>query len=170
MNQTNILEITQTKIDNLEFARKSLKIHGIILVSNFLRLKDELSSSAGQLDCILEGALNAEGLPSLRLTIKGVVQLLCQRCLEPFDYRLDILTEFLVVPAEAIPEPEDEPDEVDFLEQDSQMSVLGLIEDEVLLDLPLAPKHPMELCDAAKDLNELKKPSPFAALAALKKS
>jgi uncharacterized protein len=48
-----------------------------------------------------------------------------------------------------------------------EMSVAALVEDEVLLALPMVPKH--ERCSAAAGLGADAKPSAFQALAALRK-
>lgn len=161
--------INQTNIDNLEFARKALEIHGIILVSDFLRLKDDLFSDDGEMRCSLVGSVNPQGLPCLKLNVRGSLQLMCQRCLAGVEYPVDIELNYIVAPQDSIPAPEDEPEDQDYLDADTQMHVGSLIEDEILLALPLAPKHPLNGCGAVSNLNELKKPSPFAVLAKLKK-
>jgi uncharacterized protein len=40
----------------------------------------------------------------------------------------------------------DSNDEVDCIEAKSQMDVLALLEDELLLGIPFAPKHPEDAC------------------------
>ena len=158
-----------TTINSLEFARKALEIHDTIAVSQFSRLADFLSAKDGSLNYQLAGYLDDNRKPALRLHIKGKLHLVCQRCLEPLEWDLDTRSSFIVLRDEAsIPEAEDEADEVDYLVAETHMSVIDLIEDEILLSLPLAPKHELEACGAAGKLNELKKPSPFAELEKLK--
>jgi uncharacterized protein len=48
------------------------------------------------------------------------------------------------------------------------MDVLALVEDEIVLAVPIAPRH--ESCDAPRPSDGVKKESPFAALAKLRKS
>lgn len=156
-------------INNLDFARKALEIHDTIAVSQFLRLADFLSTDKGALEFRLAGYQDGSNKPSLKLEISGKLHLLCQRCLGPMEYDLDAHATFVIVRDEAsIPETEDEADEIDYLVAETHMSVADLIEDEILLSLPLAPKHEIEACDAASKLNELKKPGPFAELQKLK--
>lgn len=158
-----------TTINSLDFARKALEIHDTIAVSQFSRLADFLSASDGSLDYRLTGYLDNDRKPGLKLHINGKLRLVCQRCLGPMDIGLDTHSSFIVVRDEAsIPDTDDETDEVDYLVAETHMSVIDLIEDEILLSLPLAPKHEMEACGAAGKLNELKKPSPFAELEKLK--
>lgn len=156
-------------INNIEFARKALEIHDIIAVSQFSRLRETLSSDEGVLNCRLVGSVSSEGKPRLQLYVQGTLQLSCQRCLEPFEFELDITSNFTIVADErAIPPESDDHDDEDYLVAETQMQVIELIEDEVLLALPLAPKHDDDQCAASSKLNELKKPSPFAVLQGLK--
>ena len=55
-------------------------------------------------------------------------------------------------------------DEYDYLVADAEMDVLALVEDEVLLTLPYAPKHSAEDCSVKSEQLEIKAPNPFAAL------
>lgn len=156
-------------INSMEFARKALQIHDTIAVSQFSRLQDALASPQGVLDWRLLGDVNNEGKPSLHLHVTGALELTCQRCLEPYHYDLDIHSDFIVVADEAaLPPEEDDLDEQDYLVADAQMQVAELIEDEVLLALPLAPKHALQDCSAADAVSEQAKPNPFAVLQSLK--
>lgn len=158
-----------TTINSLEFARKALDIHDTIAVSRFSRLADFLGATTGSLDYQLIGYVDGNQKPGLKLHIKGKLHLVCQRCLEPMDWDLDTHSSFIVVPDEAsVPDAEDEAEEIDCLVAETHMPVIDLIEDEILLSLPLAPKHELEGCGAVSKLNELKKPSPFAELEKLK--
>ncbi len=156
-------------INNIEFARKALEIHDMIALSQFSRLRETLASDEGTLDCRLMGSVSADGKPRLQLYVQGTLQLSCQRCLEPFEFELDITSSFTIVANEQAIQPEsDDHDDEDYLVAETQMQVIELIEDEVLLALPLAPKHIENRCAASGKLNELKKPGPFAALQGLK--
>jgi uncharacterized protein len=156
-----------TVINSAEFAKKALELHGIIAVSQLQRLHDTLVSTEGDLDFRLVGS-SEQGKSRLGLYVNGSLQLSCQRCLESFSFDLNIASSFIVVPDEsAIPViEENDPDmgnDDDYLVADARLQVIDLIEDEILLALPLAPKHDSELC-AGTELNELKKPNPFAVL------
>lgn len=156
-------------INSFDFARKALEIHDTILVSQFSRLSGLLASDEGVLDFQLKGSINAESRPGLELQVQGALMLSCQRCLEPFEFKLDIASSFILVADEnALPSEEDEPEDPDYLVGDAHMQIIDLIEDEVLLALPLAPKHADDACAASSKLNELKKPNPFAVLKGLK--
>lgn len=158
-------------INNIEFARKALEIHDRIAVSQFSRLRDLLVDDAGELDCRLNGDVSSAGKPVLRLRVHGPLRLSCQRCLESLAFDLDVDETYVIVSDEAaIPvTSEDEATaEENFIVIDSQMRVLDLIEDEVLLSVPYAPRHDDAICGGHDVQDGLKKPSPFAVLQGLK--
>ena len=152
-------------IDTLDFARKALEIHDTIAVSQFSRLADCLSTPDGALEYRLAGYVDADRKSGLKLDIRGKLMLICQRCLGPMPFDLEAHAKFLIVRDEAsIPEAEDEDDAIDYLVAETQMSVMALIEDELLLSLPLAPKHDTAVCGMTDKLVESGKVSPFAKL------
>ncbi|HHW65861.1 MAG TPA: metal-binding protein, partial [Rhodocyclaceae bacterium] len=67
-----------------------------------------------------------------------------------------------------IPDEELEDDEVDAIEIDGGLDVMALLEDEILLALPIAPRH--QVCEAPRPEGGASKESPFAALASLRGS
>lgn len=162
----------QAVINSIEFARKALEIHDRIAVSQFSRLSDLLADTAGEVEYRLTGGSNAVGKPVLRLQVRGGLMLQCQRCLEPFRFDLEIDSTFIIVASEAdipaVAEDDEVLDDDDYLVADAQMQVPDLVEDEILLALPYAPRHDPAQCDASVRLHELKKPSPFAVLQGLK--
>jgi uncharacterized protein len=72
-----------------------------------------------------------------------------------------------LAPGEEWPDDDLADDSADSMDADQELSVLSLIEDEVLLALPIAPMH--EICDSPLADAGRNRASPFAALAALKK-
>ena len=105
----------------------------------------------------------------LEIILEGRCNLRCQRCLGEFSYPLKLTSHLQLIPANKLEEMEDEVDDEDTIEATSQLDVLALIEDEVLLALPFAPRHPEGTCSAP--LNDLQQvANPFAVLAALKSS
>jgi len=159
----------QTCIDTREFADKSLEIHGTIAPLDLERLSDVLGSRDGEIEFALRGSINALGKPQLDLQVKGELQLVCQRCLQPMPYALDATARLVVVPSEdLIPEENDESDDVDYLVADTHQSVMALVEEEVLLSLPLAPVHESDDCSAPIKREQEQKESPFKILQGLK--
>ena len=155
----------QAVINSLEFARKSLEIHGKIKISQLPRLGDVICSDDGELDFHLKGDVNNKSEPLLRLRITGRLVLVCQRCLGPIDYPLDANVNYVVVPSEELlPQPNDENDEADYLVADESMQVRQLVEDEILLGLPLALMHENPQCSIAPPHGTAQKENPFNVL------
>ncbi|MBB4010888.1 uncharacterized metal-binding protein YceD (DUF177 family) [Niveibacterium umoris] len=72
----------------------------------------------------------------------------------------------LVPPGEVIPDDELEEDSFDAIAAERNLDVLALIEDELLLALPISPRH--EVCDTPQPRERDDSASPFAALASLR--
>jgi DUF177 domain-containing protein len=101
------------------------------------------------------------------------LQLICQRCLGVLAYPLSLNRRLMLVPDEqGLPKIEEEDVDVDCIVAQSEMDVSALIEDEIILGLPIAPSHDWGHCagalhpaDSAGDER-----GPFSALAALTKA
>jgi uncharacterized protein len=108
--------------------------------------------------------------PQLLLEVDGSLSVCCQRCLEGIDYpvRIRSLLE-LVKDGEEPTQEEIEDDSRDFLSAQKELDVVALIEDEIILDLPVAPRH--ENCvlpDTGEVSEKAEKVSPFSVLKSLK--
>ncbi|WP_245953291.1 YceD family protein [Moraxella caviae] len=141
---------------------------------------DELPRLAAQVsrDGVLDVSVSLakkNGILWLNFAVAGVLKLPCQRCLEPMavdvsgEYQLAILADekdsALVDGAEFVLV-----DELNPHDGRKMLPLLDLLEDELLLALPLAPRHDdcEMLTDSVGDAPEEQPENPFAALAALK--
>lgn len=131
------------------------------------RLSGMLVNSDGMLTYTVRGS-QEERDSLLELEVHGGCRLRCQRCMEEFSYPLAIAARLRLLEASQLGEIDDADDEVDCIEASKQLDVLTLIEDEVLLGLPFAPKHPDGSCVAVSEGLQ-RSINPFAALAGLKK-
>lgn len=113
----------------------------------------------------------------LRLKAEAPVWLTCQRCLQPFEERLEVDTRVRFVRDEAQAEALDAEMEEDVLALPRWLDLRSLVEDELLLALPLVPRHdrcpqPLPLgADAAAEPEQSdaeERPNPFAVLQSLK--
>jgi uncharacterized protein len=140
-------------------------------VADLARLQDSLFDAGGHVDFLLSGGRDRRGQPTLHLEISGLLQLRCQRCMGPLRYPLYLANTMLLMRAdEPLPEETDVPDAPDCIVADTAMDVAALVEDEILLDLPFAPRHPAGSCSVQEEAGRGKRAvSPFAGLAALKK-
>ena len=110
----------------------------------------------------------------LHLTAGATVWLTCQRCLRPFEWPIDIERPLRFVRGEAEAEALDAELEEDVLALPRSLDLRELVEDELLLALPLVPRHetcPTPLSFSSEPTGEAvqaERENPFAALQALK--
>jgi len=156
-------------IDSLDFARNGGKISDEIPVTEMPRLLDALENSQGILRYSVNGDVDRYGNALLDVTIDGSCQLCCQRCMGELVHKVRLQVRLMLRNQAALDVLEDEEDEPDSILVDSELDVLELLEDEVLLSLPIAPKHELGVCQAAgsESLQENEQ-NPFAVLEKLK--
>ncbi len=94
----------------------------------------------------------------------------------PVDVPLDVERSFRFVADEATAEALDEECDEDLLALSREFDLRELIEDELLMALPVVPRHeecptsvPLASSDDDFEVANSEKPNPFAALAALRK-
>jgi len=157
-------------IDSLEFARAGQELRGSLPVAGLKRLEDSLFDTQGILGYELSGGVDELNRPRLELKIQGPIHLQCQRCLDRLDYAVDVYSTLVVLPeGQQPPEEIDDPEGPDMIEASAELDVSALVEDEVLLTLPLAPRHPDGMCESRlKQEAGTERASAFAKLAALK--
>ena len=150
-------------IDGLAFARNRAVLEGRLGMESLPRLAQS-GCSGSVLDFVLTGEINERGKPGLKLAVDGSVSLECQRCLGNLEFPVHIEAQLEFALSEAESTAAD--DDIERVVASRELSVAALVEDEVLLALPMVPKH--EQCSAAgwgADAG----PSAFQALAALRK-
>lgn len=106
----------------------------------------------------------------LHLSAHAVLPLSCQRCLQRLDQALEIDHHFQFVADEGVAAQLDGEVEHDVLVLSRELDLHGLLEDELLLGLPLVPRH--DVCPQPLPMAEQAEPDerhPFAALAALRR-
>jgi uncharacterized protein len=158
-------------IDSLSFAREGRQLDGAIEIRSLSRLADALADTSGNLQFVVSGDGGADGDFYLVLTVGGVLALCCQRCLEPYQFPLSVERRFLLVgPGREWPDDELANDNFDAIAADREMDVAALVEQEVVLALPLAPRHDICAAPRAADGRDNMNSSAFAALVALKRS
>jgi DUF177 domain-containing protein len=150
-------------IDGFEFASAGATQQGVWPLSEFPRLHDMLVNDADEVAYRIDGMRDERGRLALKISVSGTLQLRCQRCLEamPLEVRTDEVLFLAATQAEIDAEPADAhaPDRVLAGEE---MSVRDLVEDELILVLPYAPRH--ERCKARAAADRDERVSPFAGL------
>jgi uncharacterized protein len=161
------------------FAQANASLEGSVPVKHFERLYADCVGEVGApVQWAAQGDTQKKAGASdeiwLHLQAQAQAPLICQRCLKPVLVELLVDRDFRFVPDEATAMAEDDEAEEDLLVLSSEFDLLALVEDELLMDLPLVPMH--EACESeyvptSGDLDTsgvAEKPNPFAVLAALK--
>ncbi len=115
--------------------------------------------------------LGAGMQPALRLAADASVGLECQRCLQRMVVAVKVDRRLFFVAGEDAAASLDTESEDDVLTLEPALDLRSLVEDELLLALPLVPRH--EVCPEPLPFEAEPEPPasehPFAALAALKR-
>ncbi len=158
------------QVDAFEFCRLDEQLSGTTPVADFARLTTETADRGGEIRWSFAGGRHSKGFPQLTMVVEGEVSLLCQRCLSSYRQPLASTTVLVMARDEADADETEErldDDSIDVIVGSASLDLLQLVEDEVLLSLPLSPRHescPGEVPTAVSD----KPDSPFAVLKTLK--
>jgi len=158
-------------VDSNAFARDAGELRGARAVADLTRLHDALFDQSGEIAYRLTGAVNKDGVATLRLEIAAELSMICQRCLGPVKFSLKASRNFELVPDMGdLGDPAAEPDEVERIHADAKLDVEALVEDEAILCLPMVAGHKPGACLSPAVLDgKNEKPSPFISLATLKR-
>jgi len=163
-------------IDPLDFVQNTGTHHGKIPVDALVRLHDFLFDKEGRLIYQISGQFDKHEKPSLHLEIKGKIHLSCQRCLGKLEHTIDLQTSLVLVKTEAELDQADKDETADAILATPDMDGVSLIEDEIILSLPISSCHTegecsmQELESIKNSLTNKQSAHPFAALLALKKT
>jgi uncharacterized protein len=143
---------------------------GTFMTAELERLEGSVADGEGKLEYRITAYLDKRRRKRLRCIIKGFVFLTCQKSLESFRHDVSVDDRLVLVDDESqLPPAEEESDEEDYLVADEPLDIRDLVEDAVLLSLPMVPRKPgLEEAPVGKG-DESRRESPFSALASLKK-
>jgi DUF177 domain-containing protein len=158
------------RFDAFELSAAGTDLAGEIDARSLPRAADQLAagSDAAPIAWRISGGHDAARRPSLTVRLDGAVPLICQRCLQPFVATVAQQTDLLLARDEAELAQLDAED-TEVVLANTTLDPRNLVEDELLLSLPLSPRHDEEACAAARrSMTDDAKRSPFAGLATLK--
>ena len=185
------------RLDVAAFAEQNGELsgadRGADVLHTYRRLVDDALGLAPDQIALMEVAWQARGELTpvqgansqvwLHLRASGQVLQTCQRCLQPVEIPVALERHYRFVADEATASRDDADLEEDLLVTSRQFNLTELIEDELLMGLPLVARHEQcpvelpavaasagygELTDAGQVAENSDKPNPFAMLASLK--
>jgi uncharacterized protein len=148
------------------------RYEGSLPLERLARLMPSLVDAEGKVDYVVQFGRDALEQAYVELAVKARLPMQCQRSLERYLQPVDLVQRLGLITREAQEAALPEGTEPLLLEGTAELNPAELIEDELILALPVVPIDPEadELAaewpaevDAPDD-----KPNPFAALAALK--
>ncbi len=175
-------QLQPARLNMQAFAEEGLALVETTLLRNMQRLAQELQGPQPDLPINWEAIGELRDKPGtdgdvwLHLQAKTLLPLTCQRCMNAVITDVAVNQWYRFVASEDIAMAEDDQADEDLLVMEPQFDLLALLEDELLMALPLVPMH--GACPVAPALgagadrlvdDADKKPHPFAVLAQLKK-
>lgn len=162
------------RVDPRKLAEREVKIEGVAAVSAMPRLCSLLANDTGNIQVSLSFAVDEQRLRTVSGSAGGSVMQTCQRCLEPVSVDVEAEVNLAMVlneeQAKNLPRYYDP-----LIVEAEDVELLSLIEDELILSLPLVAYH--EDCSIQTSFGDAdeaartqeNKPNPFSVLAELKK-
>lgn len=160
-------------LDPYTLCRRAGAVHGEVPVARMERLTSLGVSPRGDVQGRLEFGRDDRGRAVVDVAVKAVLGLTCQRCLQ--DLALDVAERRRLVVVESAALAERLEDDLEpLVVTDGRLRPADVLEDELLLALPIIPAHPEGRCqppggaDEPPGAGDAGKRSPFAGLAVLK--
>jgi uncharacterized protein len=150
---------------------RPLVFEGTFVPADLERLEDSLADDRGELRYRITAQLDPQRRKVVSCIIEGFVFLTCQASLEAFRHEVAVSERLVLVDSEAqLPAIEEESDSEDYVVADEPLDIRDLVEDAVLLALPMVPRKPgVEESKGEGSGADPLASSPFAALASLKR-
>ncbi len=162
--------------DPRKLARQGLQFEGTLALKQFEQLVASIADDQGEVSVFLHFYMSEDHRIVLAGRVEADLKMICQRCLDVAD--VPVRTEFTLMgvwtdeQAKSVPEGF-EP----LMLQEEPMALVPLLEEELLLSLPIVAYHPPEVCRVQQSFTtgpadaseaEEERPNPFSVLAGLK--
>src|SRR5579862_4221042 len=123
-------------IDPFRYAEQGLSLSGILKVSEMQRLGTNIASHEDIVTVDLQFGIDEQGITFLKGHLDTKLTLQCQRCMDPFIY--EIISDFVLGIVDTLDEANALPEHYEpALAQEGMLALRELIEDEVILNLPI---------------------------------
>ncbi len=135
------LKITLPKqVDPRKFAQQGVELSGVIAVDQLLRLSQSLASSDSEVDVQLVFGLDDQREKTITGNFKAEVKLVCQRCLEPVS--IEVVGDLSLAVVWDEERAKNLPGHLEpWILGEGQANLYDIIEEELLLNLPLVAYH-----------------------------
>ena len=165
------------EIDPFRLAQNGLLLEGKLPLARMARLTKSLQNTDGMVNVKMAFDIDEVGTPYMRGEFNTSVSVICERCMKIMVLELNVDCSLAMVISERKIEGLAEQYDPWIIENNDPVLLSAVIEDELILSLPLVPRH-AEAClpkeawsegDDEVELKDIDKPvSPFAVLSGLK--
>jgi uncharacterized protein len=138
-------KIIPEHIDPFRYAEQSLSLDGMVKLADLKRLEANLINREGEIAVQLQFGKDEQKITFLKGHLNTKLSLQCQRCMEPFVY--EIMSDFSLGIVTSLDEANDLPERYEpAMVTEGSMALRELIEDEIILNLPIIPRHEPDEC------------------------
>jgi len=143
---------------------------GSLPLSAFKRLRGSLVDAEGQVNFALEFGRDASNQAFVEVRADAALPLLCQRTLERYLHRIRLVQQLGLITSEAQEDALPEQMEPLLVPESGEMPAIDLVEDELILAVPVVPMNPDSELPSQEwhEEPEEEKQNPFGVLAQLK--
>lgn len=165
------------QVDPHKCAIQRSDYQGVMAVEGMERLNEFVVDILDEITVGIRFEIDAQNLTFFHGDIATRVSLACQRCNEPFDYTIEQSFSFTPIKeGQSIEDISDTYDPVE-LNEHGEINLSELLEDEIIVSLPIVAMHDEKDCRVTKDdlsfgeiEPDVKQPNPFAVLKELKRN
>ncbi len=162
-------------VDPRKLADRGATLQGVVSLASLARLCDPLADNQGVVSAKFHFERDERSAVVIHSELEVEVKMVCQRCLELVALPIQSACDYAVVKEGA--NTQSVPKGYDVLELgEDPLDLLGLVEDELLLALPIVPAHDPKDCQQPAGLDEpessedeVTRSNPFSVLAQLKR-
>lgn len=128
-------------VDSARLAHKQATVRGALPLARMTRLQDSIIAMPEAAEVELNFTV-LNGAPVISGRVTATVQLECQNCLEPLAWPIDSPINLGVVDSLEAADRLPEPYEPLLLDHDTRIRLADVVEEELLLALPIIARHP----------------------------
>lgn len=159
-------------IDPQAFATQAEILQGTVSLQDLdeRTWSPDIADTATDIHYAITGGMDRWQRLFLDLTVSGSLKLNCQRCMQPTEFLLDEQVRIILFHREQdLDDAMIADEELEGIVLENELDIFTLLEDQILMALPISPKHEQCGNNQLDKINQ-DKPNPFAVLAGLKKS
>lgn len=132
-------------IDPFRFADHAFHLRGLLPIEEMSRLGDSLHSKEGEVLVDIQFGVDEQDVRYMQGTYSTQLVLQCKRCMEP--YVIEMTGEFMSGLVATFDAADQLPTGYDpIIVNDGILAIADVIEDELILNLPVVPMHPADDC------------------------